>query len=226
MSRFIGQLARKVENAFPAAARIVFHHPLKCLVAVLLIVGTCAASLPQLKSDGRIEAFMHADDPALLAYYDMRRWFGQDNRIVVTVETDDLFSRPFLEKLSRLHRDIENQVPYIAEIFSLYNIPFIQYKNGGIFLEELVRNMIARNQDPRAMRDRILDTPLYRNFIISEDGTTASIIVEPFRYAPADSDCMARPQDGVVCEDVAPAPTDRRSSAPGITRKWRRPSAL
>ena len=214
MLRIIGQFARAADRLFQATARAILLHPVKSAVAALIVTGAGLAALPQLKSDGRIEAFMHNSDPALVAYYDMRRSFGQDNRIVVTVGSPDLFSKPFLQKFTQLHRDIERGVPYIAEIFSLYNIPFIQYQDGGVYLEELVHNMIVRDQDPRVMRDRILATPLYRNFIISEDGRTASIVVEPYRYAPHAGDCVARPQDGTSCGGDEPDGVKRQLLGP------------
>ncbi|RTR21106.1 hypothetical protein EJ903_10260 [Azospirillum griseum] len=214
MLRIIGQFVRTADRYFQAAARTILLHPAKSALAALMLTGVGLAALPQLRSDGRIEAFMHNTDPALVAYYDMRRSFGQDNRIVVTVGSPDLFSKPFLQKFTQLHRDVEREVPYIAEIFSLYNIPFIQYEDGGIYLEELVHNMIVRDQDPREMRDRIMATPLYRNFIISRDGKTASIVVEPFRYAPHADDCVARPEDGFSCGGGEPDGVKRQLLGP------------
>lgn len=191
--------------------RIVYVHRLKVLPLVLLaIFGYVATNLPGIDKDGRVEAFMHDDDPALAAYYEMRREFGQDNRLIIAVSAPDIFDTKFLHKFSRMHREIADGVPYISEIFSLYNIPFIEYQNGGVYLEELVRNMLARDSDPASLRDRIVETPLYRNFIISKDGTTAAIIVEPYRYAPSANDCVPDPANGVTCQ-IAFTPPDQRT---------------
>lgn len=204
-------MLRIIDTFFRAVATAIFRHPVKTSILFLILIGAALATMPKLKSDGRIEAFMHDDDPALIAYYEMRRSFGQDNRIVVTVNAPDLFSREFLETFAAFHREIARDVPYIAEIFSPYNIPFIEFENGGFYLEELVRNMLARDQDPRVMRDRIVETPLYRNFIISKDGKTAAIIIEPYRFAPHALDCVARPEDGFACdEDVGAADEERQ----------------
>lgn len=195
-------------------ATAIFRHPLKTAALVLALLAAAFALVPQLKADGRIEAFMHEADPALATYYEMRRDFGQDNRIIVTVQSPEIFSRDFLTKFSQFHNEIGKEVPYIAELFSLYNIPFIEYDGGGIYLEELVHNMLVREQDPRQLRDRVVSTPLYRNFIISADGKTAAIVVEPYRFAPHPTDCIARPDQAIACEPAEGQPAERQLLGP------------
>lgn len=199
-----------IEAVVSRLLRIVYTHRFKVLILALIgIVAFVVNNLPYLEKDGRVEAFMHESDPALSVYYDMRREFGQDNRLVIAVAAPDVFDREFLVKFSQMHEELSRNVPYVSEIFSPYNIPFIEYENGGVYLEELVRNMLARNRDPKELRERILNTPLYRNFIISEDGKTVSVIIEPYRYAPAASDCVPDPQSGRTCKIAFVPPEER-----------------
>ncbi|HRK43312.1 MAG TPA: MMPL family transporter [Gemmobacter sp.] len=195
---------------------VAFTHRLKTLLVVMALIFVYVASnLPTIQKDGRIEAFMHPQDPALLSYYAMRREFGQDNRLVIAVAAPDIFDRDFLSRFSQLHNEISDGVPYISEIFSPYNIPFIQYENGGVYLEELVRNLLLRGRDPAELRERILDTPLYKNFVVSSDGKTAAIVIEPYRYAPAASDCIPDPNKGHVCvPEIVPTEQRRLLGAP------------
>lgn len=172
---------------------------LSILTFVGLIAVYVATFMPTLQKDGRVEAFMHADDPALTTYYDMRREFGQDNRLVIAVTAPDVFDRDFLQKFSDLHQELAQDVPYISEIFSAYNIAFIEHEDGGIYLEELVRNLLMRGRNPAELRERVTSTPLYRNFIISDRGDTLSIVIEPYRYAPVASDCVPDPSTGATC---------------------------
>lgn len=190
-------------------ATLVFRRPIVSTIIFALLVAAAVAGLPRLKPDGRIEAFMRQDDPALLAYQQMRETFGQDNRIVVTVGGGDIFDLGFVQRLAGLHEALGARVPYIAELFSPYNIPFIDYRDGGLYIEDLVRNILARGEDPSAMRERILDTPLYRNFIVSEDGRLATIVIEPNRFAPHPSDCVARPAEGISCPPLPDEPIVR-----------------
>ena len=199
----------RLNRLMTRVAQAIFSHPIKGTIAFAVLVGAVLVNLPQLQPDGRIEAFMRADDPALRAYQEMRKTFGQDNRIIVTASGRDIFDAGFIDKLTRLHREIAAEVPYVAELFSPYNIPFIEYQNGGLYIEDLVRNMLARGQDPGIMRERILATPLYQNFIVSKDGDVAAIIIEPNRYAPHPSDCVAVPAEGISCPDDVATPVER-----------------
>ncbi|MFW2543712.1 efflux RND transporter permease subunit [Primorskyibacter sp. 2E107] len=192
-----------VEGLMTRFLQTVYTHRIKAVVLLLAVVfGYVATNLPNLQKDGRVEAFMHESDPALAGYYDMRREFGQDNRLIVAVRSENVFSTEFLSKFSNMHRDLADDVPYVSEIFSPYNIPFIEHEDGGVYLEELVRNMLQRGRDPQELRERILDTPLYQNFIVSKDGSTAAVVIEPYRYAPAANDCVPDPSSGATCEIV------------------------
>ncbi|WP_136443367.1 efflux RND transporter permease subunit [Pacificoceanicola onchidii] len=192
-----------IEGAMTRYLQTVYKRRLIAFVLLLATVfGYVATNLPNLQKDGRVEAFMHESDPALHTYYDMRREFGQDNRLVVAVKSENVFSTEFLNTFSRMHRELADDVPYVSEIFSPYNIPFIEHEDGGVYLEELVRNMLQRGRDPQELRDRILDTPLYQNFIVSKDGSTAAVVIEPYRYAPAAKDCTPDPSSGATCEIV------------------------
>lgn len=189
-----------LENGMIRFLQSIYTHRIKALlVLVLMFLGYAAANLPNLQKDGRVEAFMHESDPALDIYYEMRREFGQDNRLIIAVAADNVFSTEFLSKFSEMHRELADRVPYVSEIFSPYNIPFIEHEDGGVYLEELVRNMLARDRDPEELRERILNTPLYRNFIVSQDGKTAAVVIEPYRYAPSVSDCVPDPANGATC---------------------------
>ncbi|WP_299963966.1 MMPL family transporter [uncultured Roseobacter sp.] len=192
------------------ALQLVYSHRIKAFALLLAVVaGYVVTQLPTLQKDGRVEAFMHENDPALDTYYAMRREFGQDNRVVVAVTSDQVFSTEFLTKFSRMHRELADNVPYVSEIFSPYNIPFIEHEDGGVYLEELVRNLLVRGRDPVELQDRILSTPLYRNFIISADGTTAAVVIEPYRYAPGAADCVPDPATGLTCPVVFTPLEDR-----------------
>ncbi|UWP97213.1 MMPL family transporter (plasmid) [Aliiroseovarius crassostreae] len=197
------QLISLFQRVMTGLLTLVYTHRIKAVIVLIAaLFGFISSNLPNIQKDGRVEAFMHEDDPALATYYAMRREFGQDNRVVVAVTSDAVFTTEFLTKFSQMHRELAEKVPYVSEVFSPYNIPFIEHENGGVYLEELVRNLLARGRDPMELRDRILTTPLYRNFIISEDGHTAAVVIEPYRYAPAKADCVPNPSEGITCPVV------------------------
>lgn len=205
-----------IEAAVARLLRIVHTHRLKVLPLVLVgIAAHVFLNLPNLQKDGRVEAFMHESEPALAAYYEMRREFGQDNRLVIAVSAPDVFDREFLTKFSEMHEELAHNVPYVSEIFSPYNIPFIEHDDGGVYLEELVRNLLLRGRDPHELRERVVATPLYRNFVISEDGRVVSIVIEPYRYAPAETDCVPDPETGATCAiQITPVEQRRLLGAP------------
>lgn len=199
-----------IDHTMTALLNWVFLNRLKsALLLLLLVAGFVGYGLPKLQHDGRIEAFMYDEDPSLLKYYQLRKQFGQDNRVVITVTGNDVFTTPFIKKLSELHLALQKDVPYISEIFSLYNIPFIEYENGGLYLEELMRNVLHEGKDPAELKERVLSTPLYQNFVIDKSGKTAAIFIEPYRYTPSKHDCVADPSVGKTCGSDSQQGVDR-----------------
>ncbi|OMH29120.1 RND family transporter [Motiliproteus sp. MSK22-1] len=189
-----------INHVITSVLTSIFNHRIKSAILLLIFTALYAGSqLPNLQRDGRIEAFMRSDDPALLHYYELRKQFGQDNRIVITISADNIFTTEFMNQLGKFHREVADGVPYVSEIFSLYNIPFIEYDNGSFYLEELMRNVLNNGENPASLQERITSTPLYKNFVIDKEGKSAAIIVEPYRYAPSPSDCIAIPSEGISC---------------------------
>jgi len=52
-------------------------------------------------------------------YNDFRNQFGRDEKIIVAIKTKDVFNKNFLEKLFKLHNEIEESVPHIKTVEDL-----------------------------------------------------------------------------------------------------------
>ena len=169
---------RKADRFFEKATAVIirFRYPV-----IIAIIGVTAFSILQIRSlgiDTSNEGFFHEDDPTLQTYYEFRDQFGRDDKIAVAIQSNALFSIPFLQKLKKLHEELEETVPHLNDITSMINVRNTRGEGDTLLVDDLLADFPETDQDLEALRKRVLANPLYRNMLISEDGTFTSIVLE------------------------------------------------
>lgn len=180
------------------------------IVALMIVLAAGAVSqLPQLTIDMSDEGFLHPDDPILETYNDFRDQFGRDDMIVLAIESDNIFSQPFLRKLKKLHETLEAQVPHLDEITSMVNARNTRGVADGIIVEDLLEKWPESEKNLTALKKRVLTNPLYQDRLISADGRVTTIIIQTAAYS-------APPVDnaGILAGFDDPAFTDPATMTP------------
>jgi predicted RND superfamily exporter protein len=92
---------------FRVWAQIVVRHRWACLVGILLVTAVAVWTIKErMVVDNSIEAFGASNSDSALVLEEFRDVFGRDEMFVVIAE-GPVFSTPFLEKLERLHGELE-----------------------------------------------------------------------------------------------------------------------
>lgn len=154
------------------------------IAGVLLCVATLATWIPEIRFETRVEEFLHADDPLRVAYDAFREEFGRDDLVLLTIETQDLFSAEGLERLRALHRELEARVPHVEEITSLVNARETRGERDELIVGELLEDWPETDAERAAARSRALDSPLYESLLISPDASLTAVMIEPRRVMP------------------------------------------
>ena len=89
----------RVEAGFEAWGRLVFRHRFLAVACCLIVTGWLVARIPELTIDNSTDAFLLPDDPAVVVYNAFRDQFGRDDRLLVAVESDDLWTFEGLERI-------------------------------------------------------------------------------------------------------------------------------
>ena len=66
----------RIEHYFEDFARLTYHHRIKTLVLMGLLIAATLSQLPNISMDMSTEGFLHEHDPALQAYDRFREQFG------------------------------------------------------------------------------------------------------------------------------------------------------
>ena len=155
----------------------LLDHPkytLSFLVVVTIVLGSY---LPGVKMDFTIEQLFSQDDPVIERFMTFREEFsGVDNIVFLIYESDDPFSRTNLVK-NRQMVDALAEIEGVESVKSLTNIEL--FTEGGDYLLQPVYDEIPLSTDSLlAGQKRMMSSELVKNYMISEDGKVAAILVE------------------------------------------------
>jgi hypothetical protein len=177
------KLEERIDEGYVAWARLICAHPWTMLVASLACVIVLGSYAPGLRTENSSESYLHSDDPASIEYEAFQRQFGQDDRVLLAVRTDDVFAPEFLLRLRALHEDLEENVPYLEEVTSLINIRNTRGEGDELIVGDLLEDWPEGAAGHAELRERVLANPLYVDNVVSRDGRLATLSVEPVAFA-------------------------------------------
>lgn len=131
--------------------------------AVLLVIIACALAPFAFhhRVDNRIEEWVGNDAREAALYKRFREQFGSDEFVVISYEGGPLFE----SKSLRVQVDVLEKLEAIPEVVSVAGIPAIYRDIFGL-------------DDRDKLEAELTNTPFYRNFLISGDGTVAGLVLE------------------------------------------------
>ena len=157
---------------------IVIRFPVYTLIAVTLLTGYLAWSIPDFRLDASADSLVLEHDKALSYYRTIRARYGSDDFLVVTyTPKGDLFAEQTRNDVKQL-RDELAKIKRVESVTSYLDVPLIS--SPRITFAELrrqTRTLEKGNVDIALARKEFHDSPLYRNLIVSPDGTTTALQV-------------------------------------------------
>jgi predicted RND superfamily exporter protein len=149
------------------------------MLALTLGLGSQVRSL---RFDTSDESFLHEDDSVRVTLEAFNRQFGRKGQILIAIRPPEVFEMGFLETLRALHAELE-EVFQIQEVTSLINVRNTYGRQNELVVEDLLEDWPANEADLAALRARVLAHPLYRNHLISADGTITAISLRTDTYS-------------------------------------------
>jgi len=176
---------QKLENLMGRFGSFIHDNPFKVLLVLVLLLAFPISHVPQIKMDTSTEGFMHEDDPVLLTYNSFRDQFGRDERIVLAIEDENIFSIDFLTKLKKMHKELETNVPYVEDVTSLYNVRNTRGDGDKLITDDLLEPFPTTDEQVVDIKKRAMESHFYKDLIISENGKMTTVIIETDAYSHA-----------------------------------------
>ena len=173
----------KLEDKMNSFGYFIYDNPIKVIVAVLILLAFPILNVPKIKMDTSTEGFMHPKDPVLITYNKFREQFGRDERVAIAIKSDNIFTIDFLKKLRAIHKEIEEKVPFLDEVTSLYNVRNTRGEGDKLITDDLLEPFPTTQKEVDSIKKRALASHFYRDLFISKDGKMTTIIVETDAYS-------------------------------------------
>jgi len=172
----LDRLVRRIERAFAAWGDAIAARPRRFVAAGIVLAVPLLAGLPRLAVEASPENFVPRDDPARVAYEDFRREFASDQVVILLVGGEQVFSQPFLDRLRRLHRDVE-RLPYVDEVNSLIDAPVTRSDGDTLAVEELLARRPESDAELAAVRASAEASRVFENVYFSRDRRHATVTI-------------------------------------------------
>ena len=149
---------------------------------ILLLVFTLtiitSIGLSNFKLDASSDALVLESDESLKTYREAEDEFGDSSFLIVTYEPkNELFSEYSLKKISQLESDLKN-IDGVDSVLSILDAPiFFQPRVGLSEVSDNLKNLTDPEVDLNLAKEEIINNPIYKELIISNDGKTTAMQV-------------------------------------------------
>ena len=176
----------KVEKRFELISDFIYDNRIKVILFVAAIVFSLLTQLKHITMDTSTEGFLHSNDPMRISYNEFRDQFGRDEKILIAIQTDNIFDIEFLNKLNKLHRELEDNLPYIDDVNSLINARNTRGTIDSLIVDDLFEELPTDKKSLSFKKELTLNNPLLKNLLLDEKGTITTIIIDTQTYSSLD----------------------------------------
>ncbi|PCJ24048.1 MAG: transporter [SAR86 cluster bacterium] len=154
----------------------VFGKPYLVIAVLLLFVGFFGWQAQNFRLDASADSLLLEDDPDLEYSRQISIRYGiRESVTIAYTPTGDLFSRPELDRLNSLRLELL-EIDRVESVDSILNVPvFEDTPLTGI--SENYLTLLNEDIDLVSASAEIMNSPIFRNAVISPDGKTAGMLV-------------------------------------------------
>ncbi|MFC1523544.1 RND family transporter [Thermodesulfobacteriota bacterium] len=158
----------------------ILEKPVLSLFVTLAVIGFFIVQIPNFKLDASADTLVLEKDQALRYHRQITERYGTNEVLVITYSPkEDLFTDSNLEDLTLL-RDQLRQVQGVESVVTILDVPLLY--SADVSLTDLagkgkIETLEHTGIDRSIVRKEFSQNPLYRNRLLSADGTTTSLLV-------------------------------------------------
>ena len=151
--------------------RWVVEKPLVSLMMVLIVVVFFSSHISSFKLDASAESLVLENDNSLQYYRTISKSYGSDDFLIITYAPfKDLMSDTVIEDLRLLSNEL-TKLERVHSIDSILNVPLLNSPRVEISkLDTDIRTLETLGVDREMARKEFLESPIYKNLLISPDG--------------------------------------------------------
>ena len=156
----------------------IIEKPKLVFSILLLLLITSLYFSKDFRLDASSETLLLENDPDLNYLNEINNRYGSKEFLVLTFSPNEsMISKNSIKSLNELKNELQN-LNWISSVITLLDIPLLN--NTEESLIDRIQNfktLNSKNIDIERGFNEILNSPVFRNYVISEDGKTSGIIV-------------------------------------------------
>ena len=158
--------------------KIILNNPKTVFICLILALLSFGYYSKDFRLDASSETLLIEGDPDLKYLQDISKKYGSKEFLILTYSPNEgMVSENSINNLLSLKYKIQS-LNWVHSVVTLLDVPLLDSSDEP--LSERLKNFKTL-KDENIDRDRgfkeILSSPIFRNFVISEDGKTSGIIV-------------------------------------------------
>lgn len=169
---------QRLEIGFELWGAFVTRYPWGVILVVLALVAGMVSQVRHVQLAMSPEELLEPDHPARAAHEAYKREFGLDQVLLIGLRPEDPFAPEFLAWLRDLHRELEDEVPYVADTNSLINARVTRGEGDSLIVDDLFENWPQNPEEYKRIREYARANTLYENFVLHKKSGLTFIVME------------------------------------------------
>ncbi|MAH02404.1 MAG: hypothetical protein CMI70_03215 [Candidatus Pelagibacter sp.] len=157
---------------------IVIQKPKLILTLLFLVLLSFGYFSKDFKLDASSDTLLLENDPDLNYLREVTKRYGSKDFLVLTYTPEkEIINSDTIQNLIKLKKDIQN-LSWIHNVITILDIPLLSSSDESL-MERLKNYKTLKDDgiDKKRGFEEIINSPVFKEFIISEDGKTTGIIV-------------------------------------------------
>ncbi len=155
-------------------ARVPVEWPKSTLLVFLVLAAAALYPPPSFQMHQEDVNDLDSDDPEIRLLAEFNRKFGDEEVLLVALESKDAFAEDSLRHLERVSEAVAN-LPTVDRVYSLFTVDDFKVEGGQMGSERFLREQPRTPEERAAKRDLALHNSTFSGFLLSKDGTVATV---------------------------------------------------
>ena len=156
----------------------IIEKPKFTLIILTILLLSFGYFTKNFQLDASSDTLLLENDPDLKYLREVNTKYGSKDFLILTyTPKDDLLASGTIENLTNLKNDLRN-LSWANNVITILDVPLL--KNNDDPLTERIKNfktLSSNDADKERGFNEIINSPIYKEFVISKDGKTSGILV-------------------------------------------------
>ena len=164
-----------MKYALDVFIRTILKNSILSLFIIFIVLVGLSPGISNFQLDASSDSLVLENDPDLKTYREMGNLFSDSDFLIVTLRPNDgIFNIKSLERITKIENEIL-EINGVNQVLSILDAPIIEQPKVSLSeIGDNIKYLLDENIDLQKAKQEILSNPIYRELIISKDGSTTA----------------------------------------------------